>query len=79
MKTDDPTVPPKIGIIASRRFGGAVSRSQAKRRIREIFRRNKTHFPTGINLVVLPRSGISGVTFSSLEKHFVEAVEKLSS
>ena len=33
----------------------------------EIFRRNKTGFPSGVKLVALPRSGISGATFSSLE------------
>ena len=79
MKTEDPTVPAKIGIIASRRFGGAVSRSRAKRRIREIFRRNKNRFPLGVSLVALPRPGISEASFSSLEMRFVEAVEKLSS
>ena len=79
MKTEDAAAPAKIGIIASRRFGGAVSRSRAKRRIREIFRRNKNRFPLGVNLVALPRPGISEASFSSLEMRFVEAVEKLSS
>ena len=79
MKTEDAAVPAKIGIIASRRFGGAVSRSRAKRRIREIFRRNKNRFPLGVSLVALPRPGISEASFSSLEMRFVEAVEKLSS
>jgi ribonuclease P protein component len=79
MKTDDTDAPAKIGIIASRRFGGAVLRNRAKRRIREVFRRNQNIFPTGISLVALPRAGMSEATFSSLENRFVEAVKKLSS
>jgi ribonuclease P protein component len=79
MKVKGSDAPAKIGIIASRRFGGAVLRNRAKRKIREVFRRNQDFFPTGVSLVVLPRSGILDSTFSSLENRFVRAVEKLSS
>ena len=79
MKNDDTDAPAKIGIIASRRFGGAVLRNRAKRRIREVFRRNQNVFPMGTSLVALPRSGMLEASFSSLENRFVEAVKKLSS
>ncbi len=78
MKSDDVDAPAKIGIIASRRFGGAVLRNRAKRRIREVFRRNQNFFPAGTCLVALPRAGMLKATFSSLENRFVEAVKKLS-
>ena len=77
MKTEDAA--PRKDRNHCPRFDGAVSRSRAKRRIREIFRRNKNHFPLGVSLVALPRPGISEASFSSLEMRFVEAVEKLSS
>jgi len=79
MKTGDPDAPAKIGIIASRRFGGAVLRNRAKRKIREVFRRNQNCFPKGIRLVALPRPGIFETSFSTFENRFVKAVEKLSS
>jgi len=78
MKTDETDAPAKIGIIASRRFGGAVLRNRAKRRIREVFRRNQNFFPSGISLVALPRPGLLEAPFSSIESRFVEAVKKLS-
>jgi ribonuclease P protein component len=78
MKTGDSETPAKIGIIASRRFGGAVSRNRAKRKIREVFRRNQNCFPKGICLVALPRPGIFETSFSTFENRFVKAVEKLS-
>tara|TARA_B100001057_G_scaffold99366_2_gene96185 strand:+ start:23227 stop:23466 length:240 start_codon:yes stop_codon:yes gene_type:complete len=79
MKDPESDWPAKIGIIASRRFGGAVARNRAKRRMREVFRRNKSLFPAGASMVVLPRRGMLKASFSSLENHFVDAVEKLSS
>jgi len=79
MKDPESDTPAKIGIIASRRFGGAVVRNRAKRRMREVFRRNKSLFSAGASMVVLPRRGMLKASFSSLENHFVDAVEKLSS
>jgi len=69
----------RLGIIASRRFGGAVDRNRAKRRIREVFRRNRASLPKGIDLVVLPRTALLKASFSSLEQNFVAAVGKTCS
>jgi ribonuclease P protein component len=35
----------RLGIIASRKFGGAVARNRAKRRLRELFRRQSPRRP----------------------------------
>ena len=51
----DSADPPKLGVIASRRYGGAIARNRAKRRLREVFRKNITAFPLGSRIVILPR------------------------
>jgi len=79
MKTEESDDYPKLGIIASRRFGGAILRNRAKRRIREAFRRNQSSFRRGISLVVLPRIAILNVSFASFEERFVQAIGKISS
>lgn len=79
VRTENTDGPAKVGIIASRRFGGAVSRNKAKRKIREVFRLNQDFFPKGVSLVVLPRKSLLNASFATLEKCFVEAVAKLSS
>ena len=78
MKTNESSDHPKLGIIASRRFGCAVLRNRAKRRIREAFRRNQSSFRKDISLVVLPRVAILNASFASFEDRFVQAIRKIS-
>ena len=47
--------PARLGITASRKIGGAVTRNRAKRLVREAFRANPELFPPGIDLVVIVR------------------------
>jgi len=48
--------PARLGITVTRKFGNAVARNRAKRLLREVFRRSPELFPSGIDLVVIPKS-----------------------
>jgi ribonuclease P protein component len=54
----------RIGISAGRRTGGAVTRNRLKRRLREIFRRNRAGLPPGLQITVNVRPSAAGTTFS---------------
>ncbi|HAK56866.1 MAG: ribonuclease P protein component [Vicinamibacterales bacterium] len=58
----------RLGIVASRRLGGATRRNRAKRLARELFRRAKTD--AGVDVVVLPRRAFLDVDFESLEADY---------
>lgn len=58
----------RLGIVATRRLGGAVSRNRAKRRVRELFRKNKA--PGGFDVVVIPRNEFLEASFDSLETEY---------
>lgn len=45
----------RLGLVVSRKVGGAVVRNRVKRRIREFFRLNRHRFAPGLNLVVVTR------------------------
>ena len=60
----------RLGIIASRRVGGAVQRNRAKRLIRELFRLNKRSGATGLDIIVIPRSELVATPFSLLEADY---------
>ncbi|WP_437817883.1 ribonuclease P protein component [Sorangium sp. So ce1078] len=48
---------PRLGLVASRKVGGAVARNRAKRLLREAFRRFPELFPERVDIVVILRTG----------------------
>ena len=48
----------RIGLVVSRKIGGAVARNRWKRLIREAFRLNRCRLPVSLDIVVIPRQGV---------------------
>lgn len=74
-----PTTRPadRLGIIASRRLGGAVVRNRAKRRLREIFRlRAARAADASLDLVVIPRRELVDAPFEVLAADFGRALDR---
>lgn len=70
----------RLGIVASKRVGGAVVRNRAKRRLREIFRRDQ---PSGagtsrsLDVVAIARRELVDAPFAAAEADFIAALGKL--
>ena len=58
----------RLGVIATRRMGGAVYRNRSKRLVREIFRLNKGR--PGFDVVVLPHRGFNAAPFLALQADY---------
>jgi ribonuclease P protein component len=59
----------RLGVVASKKIGGAVVRNRAKRRIREIFRSTKpqaTESRRGYDLVVIARQDLPRAPFDAV-------------
>lgn len=69
---------PVIGIVATKKLGEAVQRNRAKRIVREIFRKNINNINPKLSLIVLPRSSIFNLSFTTLEQKFIHGLEKIS-
>src|ERR1700675_2821026 len=65
--TREINVAPRIGIIATKRVGNAVSRNKIRRRIREIFRLNQHRIQRGYWLVTIARFSSATATFDRFQ------------
>lgn len=70
----------RLGVVASRRLGGAVLRNRAKRRVREMFRVGQpenAQTSRSFDIVVIPRREVTSLVFSELQSEFDAALRKL--
>jgi ribonuclease P protein component len=61
----------RVGITVPARLGGAVLRNRVKRRLREVFRQNRSLIPAGWDIVLNPREGVAKVSFRVLVRELL--------
>ena len=57
----------RVGLVTSRRVGGAVERNRVRRRLREIVRRHQHELRAGFWMVIVTRSSAARVSAAELE------------
>ena len=68
----------RIGIIASRKVGGAVVRNRSRRRLREIFRRHQQSIGTGLWLVAILTARAGRASYQQLEDEWLLLARRAS-
>ncbi|MEO8189301.1 MAG: ribonuclease P protein component [Acidobacteriota bacterium] len=68
---------PRLGISVSKRVGDAVTRNRVKRRIRELFRRQRP--ARAVELVVNARPSSASAEFQDLERDYSDCLRRGSS
>jgi ribonuclease P protein component len=68
--------PARIGIITSKRVGGAVVRNSVRRRLREIFRAARPLLRDDLWIVIVARSPAAKVSFQGLQSEWFHLARK---
>lgn len=67
---------PRLGVVTSKKIGGAVERSRARRLLRETFRLHQHEFAQPVELVLVARPSIARRGFAEVEKDFLAALNR---
>ena len=62
--------------VGTKRAGGVVRKNRIKRLLREAYRRNKTRFTTGWDLVMVPRKTTERVDFQVFQDELLALAKK---
>ena len=71
-----PGAAPRLGVIVSRRVGGAVIRNRARRQLKECFRLHQHELAAPIDLVLVARNSIVGRPQCEVERDFLAGLTK---
>lgn len=66
----------RVGLVTSKRVGGAVVRNRVRRRLREIVRRYQHEVRTGVWLVLVARPVAGRATSAQLEEEWLRLAQR---
>lgn len=68
----------RLGLVVGRKFGNAVKRNRFKRIFREAYRLNKNLLKRRVDLLILPRSGLTDLSLKSVEENFKNLLTQIN-
>jgi ribonuclease P protein component len=66
----------RLGVVTSKKIGGATVRSRARRLLRESFRLHRHDLAQPVELVLVARNSIAGKKFADVEKDFLAVLRR---
>ena len=66
----------RLGITVSKKVGGATERNRIKRLVREVFRRNKSLFPSHRDVVVVAKQAAGDLDYVGVLDELRQALRK---
>lgn len=65
----------RLGVVASRRVGNAVQRARAKRRLREVYRRQRGSLRGDVDVLLVARQAILGAPWEGVVRDMATLAE----
>lgn len=60
----------RLGVVASKKVGGAVQRNRAKRRLREVFKQLRCNLTSDVDIILVSRRQVLKAPFAQLLSEF---------
>lgn len=67
----------RVGLTVSSKVGNAVVRARLRRVLRELFRKRRTQWPPGLDVVLVVRSSAKEASFAEVSRAFDGVTRKL--
>ncbi|HEX5748033.1 MAG TPA: ribonuclease P protein component [Archangium sp.] len=67
----------RVGLTVSSKVGNAVERARLRRLLRELFRKRRGQWPSGVDVVLVVRQSAKDASFSDLSRAFDGITRKL--
>jgi ribonuclease P protein component len=67
----------RLGVVASRKVGGAVVRNKAKRWMRELFRRNKGLLESPVDMLIVALPDMARASWAEVREEYLLAVREV--
>lgn len=67
----------RVGVVASRKVGGAVVRNKAKRWMRELFRRNRDLLESPVDLLIVAMPDMAQATWAEVREQYLQGVREV--
>ena len=68
--------PKRFGFIASKKVGNSVQRNRARRLMREVIRLHLSEIRNDIQIILIARASIKGVSYREVEKSMMNMLKK---